>query len=76
MKPLSLEQRALLVHENLFRMLNNPKYPDDIHEFTKGGITACCAILDVESPLTGSKYTKDLRYWADEKKQQSGKKKM
>lgn len=33
---------------------------EDLEEFTKGGISACCVILDIVNPVTGHKYDGDL----------------
>lgn len=54
----TFKQRALATHELLFRFLEDPKN-DDLEEFTKGGISACCVILGVENPVTGHEYSGD-----------------
>ena len=51
----SVETRALATHELLFRFLNKPEN-QELDEFTKGGISACCIILGVENPITRNEY--------------------
>lgn len=60
MVELTTKQRALLVHEHLFNLLYEDRIPS-FEEFTKGGISACCVILEVENPITGHKFEGDLR---------------
>ena len=59
------EKRVLKIHESLFRMLyddNNPIHSENLQEFTKGGISACCAVLKVMNPLTGMIYTGEINH--------------
>lgn len=53
--------RARMVFEHLKTLLHEGTMePDNLVEFTKGGISACCVILDIKNPYTGHKYTGDL----------------
>ena len=59
MTELTIEQRATLVYEHLKNML--PENEDEgLGDFCKGGILACCVILNIENPYTGHKYLGDL----------------
>lgn len=53
------KERATLVYERLKLLLASGKM-DDLQEFTKGGISACCVILDIKNPYTGHRYVGDL----------------
>lgn len=53
------KERAILVYERLKMLLESGKM-DDLQEFTKGGISACCVILGIVNPYTGRKYVGDL----------------
>ncbi len=56
----TVEERAQLVLAHLERLLDDERMKN-YQEFTKGGITACCVILDVRNPHTGHKFEGDLR---------------
>ncbi len=59
MTELTIEERVTLVYEHLKNML--PEMEDEgLDEFCKGGISACCVILNIENPYTGHKYLGDL----------------
>ena len=58
-KELTTEERAQLVYEHLKNLLNDEKM-GDFSEFTRGGISACCVILNIENPYTGHKFLGDL----------------
>ena len=58
-KEYTVEERALLVYEHLKNLLNDEKM-EDFMEFTRGGISACCVILNIENPYTGHKFLGDL----------------
>ena len=50
-----------MVYEHLKTLLNEGSMKeDDLEEFTMGGISACCTILDIRNPYTGKKYEGDL----------------
>ena len=50
-----------MVYEHLKTLLNEGKMKeDDLDEFTKGGISACCVILNIRNPYTGNKFEGDL----------------
>lgn len=56
---LTVEERARLVYEHLKDIL--PGMEDEgLGEFCKGGISACCVILNIENPYTGHKFYGDL----------------
>lgn len=58
---LTTEERARLVYEHLKNLKTNDKIiEDDLVEFVMGGISACCAILDIKNPYTGHKYDGDF----------------
>lgn len=57
---MTTEERAQLVLAHLESLLDDERMKD-FQEFTKGGISACCVILDVRNPHTGKKFEGDLR---------------
>ncbi len=58
-KKYTAEKRAKMVYEHLIKIL--PKMEEeDLGEFTKGGISACCVILDITNPYTGNRFDGDL----------------
>ena len=59
MEEYTVEERARLVYEHLKNLLNDEKM-EDLTEFTRGGISACCVILNIENPYTGHKFLGDL----------------
>ncbi len=58
-KKLTTEERAQLVYEHLKDILPGME-KEGLGEFCKGGISACCTILDIVNPYTGNKYEGDL----------------
>jgi hypothetical protein len=58
-KEYTVEERTRLVYEHLKNLLNDEKMTD-LREFTMGGISACCVILNIENPYTGHKFLGDL----------------
>ena len=56
---MNTKERAEKTLALLEAFLANPDN-DDLAEFTKGGISACCVILDRKNPYTGNKYTGDF----------------
>jgi len=60
-KQYTKEERARMVYEHLKTLLNEGSMKvDDLEEFTKGAISACCTILDIRHPYTGNKFEGDL----------------
>jgi len=60
-KQYTTEERAKLVYERLLMFLQDGLAdPDELQEFTKGGISACCMILDIRNPYTGNRFVGDL----------------
>ncbi len=57
---LTIQERAELVFRHLTKMLDNGEV-EGFEEFTMGGISVCCSILEIMNPYTGHKYTGDLR---------------
>ena len=50
-----------MAYEHFKTLLNDGSMKeDDLEEFTKGAISACCVILDIKNPYTGSKFEGDL----------------
>ncbi len=52
-------EKAELIFRRLTSMLDRGDM-DDLEEFTKGGISVCCVILDIVNPYTGNRYTGDF----------------
>ena len=60
-KKYTTEERARMVFEHLKTLLNEGLMKeDDLEEFTMGGISACCTILEIRNPYTGKKFEGDL----------------
>lgn len=60
-KQYTTEERARMIYEHLKTLLNEGRMKEGgLEEFTKGGISACCAILDIRNPYTGAKFEGDL----------------
>lgn len=53
-----------LIFRRLTSMLDRGEM-DDLEEFTKGGISVCCVILDIVNPYTGNRYRGDFSEMMD-----------